>query len=295
MKQKLFFTFLLTCLFINVFSQDTINYAHYAGKYVVIQTNEGKELKGRVLELDKTSLGLYIEKTGMVYIQLENILNISEDNKLGSGRNSKDEVYATRYIFTPSYLRLEKGDNYGRLALWGAEMDYAISKSVTLGMMMSWLGSPMAINGKFAVPISKKIHIGFGCLFGWGGILAPPATVALPFGGITFGDTKSNLTFTGGYGISSFTGGNNLSNVGTQLAFSFSGMKKMKDGATLIFESVMIPYTPGSNNITFTLTPGIRFHRKYTRSMQVGITFMIIDGVIVPSPIPAISWFFKAF
>lgn len=278
-----------------VFSQGTIDFESYAGKYVIIKTKDGQEYAGRVLELDKQNIGISMEGTGMVYLVLADIQEITEDNKLGSGRNSKDEVYATRYIFTPSYLRLEKGDNYGRIALWGGEMEYAISKSMTVGMMMTWLGSPVGLNSKIAFPVSENVHLGLGVLLGWGGVLFPSGLVALPFGGITIGDTKANFTLSGGYGTSSFLNSLNVTESGRQPAFGISGMKKLPDGATLILESVWIPFIPGTNNLTFTLTPAIRFHRKNTRSLQLGLTLLMIDGEIVPSPIPAISWLFKAF
>lgn len=285
----------LFCLPTILYSQDTTNYEKYAGKFVYIKTIEGKEFSGRVLEMDSNSIGILLDNKEMLTLQKTEIATINFDKKIGSGNDKSHEVYATRYIFTPSYLRMEKGDNYGRIAIWGAELDYAISKRFTLGMMMTWLGSPMALNGKFAFPISEKVHLGFGCLLAWGGLFFPSGVAALPFGGITFGDARKNITLTGGYGISSFMDSFNSTQSGSQLAFAISGMKKTKDGATVVLESVVIPFVPGSNQPSIFITPALRFHRKNTRSFQAGVLFMMVDGKVVPSPIPTISWLFKMF
>jgi small nuclear ribonucleoprotein (snRNP)-like protein len=285
----------LCCLSTWVYSQDTTNYEKFAGKIVNIKTKEGKEFSGRVLELDKTNIGILLDNKEMLILPISEIATIDFDKKIGSGNLASHETYATRYVITPSYLRMEKGDNYGRFAIWGAELEFAMSKRFTLGMMMTWLGSPMAINGKIAFPVSEKVHLGFGCLLGWGGLLFPSGLTALPFGGITFGDARSNFTLTGGYGISSFLDAMNANQSGTQLAFGLSGMKKTKDGATLVFESIVIPFVPGSNQPSIFITPALRFHRKNTRSFQAGVLFMMVDGKVVPTPIPTLSWLFKMF
>lgn len=297
---KKYFYQLITILFLLfvpsfLYSQETTNFELYAGKFVTVELKDGKKISGRVLEIDQSSIGILTENKEMLTIPKLEIVTIGMDNKLGSGYDKSQEVYATRYIFTPSYLRMEKGDNYGRIALWGAELDYAISKRFTMGMMMTWLGSPMALNGKFAFPIAKKVHLGFGCLLAWGGLFFPSGLAALPFGGITFGDARKNITLTGGYGISSFMDSFNTSQSGSQMAFGISAMKKTKDGATVVLESVVIPFVPGSNQPSIFITPALRFHRKNTRSFQAGVLFMMVDGKVVPSPIPTISWLFKMF
>lgn len=302
---KILFRFLMLLVFVFgntiVFAQtDTTDYSKYAGKVVSIKLKNGTIYSGRILEVDKSEIGINDDKKGMTYIPLSDIDKITESHSIGSGNYSSDETYATRYFVTPNYLNMEKGENYGKFSVFGPEIQIAAGKRLTIGAMMTWLGSPLAVTAKISFPLSKKVHFGFGTLVGWGGILGPSAMTALPFSGFTFGDAKANISLSGGWGYSSFISestipGGTTTNAGQQPIFTLAGMKKNKDGVTLVFESVIVPFTPGNSQPIITFTPGIRFHRKYTRSMQVGLMFIYFDGKVQPYPIPSLSWLFQVY
>ncbi len=286
-----------------IFAQaDTTDYSKYAGKVVSIKIKNGTIYSGRILEVDKAEIGINDEKKGMTYIPFSDIEKITESHSIGSGNYSSDETYATRYFVTPNYLNMEKGENYGKFSIWGPEIQVAAGKRLTLGAMMTWLGSPLALTAKYSFPLGKKIHFGFGALVGWGGILIPSAVTALPFGGFTIGDAKANISLSGGWGYSQLsmntydpTGPTTITESGQQALFTIAAMKKNKDGVTIVFESVIIPFIPGNSQPVITFTPGIRFHRKYTRSMQVGLMFLYFDGKLQPFPIPSLSWLFQVY
>jgi hypothetical protein len=170
--------------------------------YVVLRNNNveyiGKILSddGREVLLETKELGkIYIPKTDIKSIKL---LDISKVTKLGDYRELGP--FTTRYQFTTNAFPIEKGENYTTINLYGPEVHFALSNRFSVGVISTWIASPMILALKYTIPTAnEKLNFGFGTLLGTSGYL----NQGRGFGGlhwamVTYGDRMNNITFSAG-------------------------------------------------------------------------------------------------
>jgi hypothetical protein len=155
--------------------------------------------------------------------------------------------------------------------------------------MTTWGAVPMIISSKYSYPINNKVNLGVGLLFGTGSWAFPEDAIALPFGSLTYGDRRKNLTMSCGYVAAwSWTGGGGTG----RTLFSVAGMSKVSSKISLVFDSFIVPGF-NDNDGGALLLPGIRLHTDITRAFQFGFGGLYMDGEFLPAPIPFIQWFKK--
>ena len=95
--------------------------------------------------------------------------------------------------------------------LYGPEVHFAVHKDFSVGVMSTWIGSPIALALKFTRGTSNpKINYGVGTLLGTSGYLNQGRGFGgLHWGMITYGDRRNNATLSVGYGY--FNDGNQYS------------------------------------------------------------------------------------
>ncbi len=269
-----------------------ISFDAYAGKFVRVTTNDGAVFEGQLLEIDLEKIGVLLETKVMEFILIKDIVEI-EASKKGKTRENGFEAYPQQYFWTPSYLSLPKGTNYMKFNLLGPEIHYAVSNRFMVGGAMTWISAPMLFSFKYSIDISKKIHLGGGGYFGWGSYLSFGDFVFMPNIGITIGSDNRNLTISYGQPLSpSLFYFSSEGNPIFPSVFSLSGLLKLKDGASLVFEA----HTGGTfSNGYFPFImfmPGLRIPKKSNRSFQAGLGIVVIDGKLINFPIPSLSWYF---
>jgi hypothetical protein len=113
--------------------------------------------------------------------------------------------FSTRYSFTTNALPIKKKDNYYMLNLWGPEFHVAVADNFNVGVMTTWIGSPLALAAKYSITTKNpKLNFSVGEIIGNGGYIDPSAFISLSFGNVTFGDRDKNLTLGVGYGYFDF-------------------------------------------------------------------------------------------
>jgi hypothetical protein len=118
----------------------------------------------------------------------------------------------------------------------------------------------------------------FGGLIGTGSWIEPTFALAVPYAALTFGDRKSNISFSGGYGAVFYEGDNN----GRGL-MSIAGMTKVSKKVSLVFDSFIAP--KGNNTEGFSiLIPGLRLQTDKNKTFQFGFAGLINDGQVAPIP-----------
>jgi len=205
-----------------------------------------------------------------------------------SGVYIPEQVFATRYFFTTNGLPIEKGEKYISFSLFGPDIQFGVGENFGVGILTSWFGTPIIGAVKYSIKLTEKNSLGIGSLFGIGSWAAPDFGLALPFVALTFGDRRNNINFSGGYG----TIWNNGSSAGNVL-FSIAGMANVGKKVSLVFDSFILPNS-GSNNTGFAvLIPGIRIQAQDNKAFQFGFTGLVVDGELIPAPIPMVQWYRK--
>lgn len=186
-------------------------------KYLIVK-NDGNEYVGLILSDDGREVLLQTQSLGNVYIPKSDIksirpLDLVEDVK--KGEFNSVGVFSTRYQFTTNCFPIKKGENYAMVNLYGPEVHFAVHKDFSVGIMSTWIGSPVALALKYTRGTSNpKINYGAGALLGSSGYLNSGRGVGgLYWGMVTYGDRRSNVTLSVGFGH--FSDGNKASYIQT--------------------------------------------------------------------------------
>jgi len=324
MKTSSFLTFLFfTLLSCQLFSQTTTDTTNNQKTYVVTKVN-GKKIIGTIISDDGREILINSTKIGKIYISKSEIIEINELN-LGQKDNSKkyeatyeDTMFCEKYVLNTSALPFIKKNKYWVLNLIGPEYHYAFSKHFSVGIMTLWYGFPSIVSAKYNFSIGSKLHFGLGTNIGTSGYLIKGAGF---LGNHTFtttiGSKKSNISFSGGY---LYFGRNDVSNnITTGLTFSLSGITKISNNSSFIFDSMLtmtqregkqtlystyysngnyytsnydVPYV---KNYTLSLVPSFRKQITEKKSYQLSIiNYIHINKYgYTTAPIPMVSWFYK--
>lgn len=198
-------------------------------KYLVIK-NDGIEYVGLILSDDGREVLIQTQSLGKVFIPKSDIksirpLDLAEDVKKGEFNSAG--VFTTRYQFTTNCFPIKKGENYAMVNLYGPEVHFAVHKDFSIGVMSTWIGSPLALALKYTRGTANpKVNYGAGALIGTSGYLnSGRGFGGLYWGMITYGDRRTNVTLSVGYGH--FNDGNNGTN--TQIIYQ-EGVYQAIDG-----------------------------------------------------------------
>ncbi|MFN5652523.1 MAG: hypothetical protein ACK465_02765 [Flavobacteriia bacterium] len=215
---KNFFFYLATfisvtfwCTALNAQTPNTASPSSDTTKYLIIK-NDGNEYVGLILSDDGREVLIETKSLGKIYIPKSDIksmrpIDYAED--VAKGEFSSAGVFTTRYQFTTNCFPIKKGENYAMVNLYGPEVHFAVHKDFSVGVMSTWIGSPIALALKFTRGTSNpKINYGVGTLLGTSGYLNQGRGFGgLHWGMITYGDRRNNATLSVGYGY--FNPGNN--------------------------------------------------------------------------------------
>ena len=218
---KLIFSLLIIIIGLcstNSFSQVTVDSTESEStsvekKYYLIIKNDGSEYYGYVLKDDGREVLIDTESIGKVFIKKSDIKEMrvvdppsatnGDKAKLANGDDLRDAgPFTTRYYFTTNALPIKKKENYALIHLYGPEVHFALTDNLSLGVMATWIASPIALAAKYSFNNSNTesdINFAVGAIVGSGGYLAPQAFGGLYFGTVTKGNRSSNISLSAGF------------------------------------------------------------------------------------------------
>lgn len=259
-------------------------------KMYLVTKNDGTQYTGKILKSDEREILLNSTSIGKIFIPKHEIKAIKEINAAdvnGKGYIGEDD-FATRHILTPNGHALGKGNNYAQLNLWGPDVEFGVGKKFTVGIMTSWLAIPLVGTAKYSFEITPKLHLGTGLLAGTLSWANPSGFGFLPYGALTLGDRKNNVTFTGGY-LTVGASGNSAS----QPLFSIGALARLSNKVTFVFDSFIVP--PAGEDVlnigtVAIFVPGLRFSGNPGKSFQFGFAGVSAGDQLIPFPFPVVSW-----
>lgn len=176
---------------------------------VRIETRDGNEYVGKIVEVTLDHIRLETQSLGMITISKNDIVNV----EAVSVTQIKDNVYwfdnpqATRYLWGPNGYGLKKGEGYYQ-NIWvlfnhfsvGVTDNFSLGGGVIPLFMFAGAATPVWITPKFSIPVTEnKLNVGVGGLFGTVAGLEETG-FGLAFGHLTLGPRDRNVTFGMGYG-----------------------------------------------------------------------------------------------
>nr|MBM3932373.1 hypothetical protein [Sphingomonadales bacterium] len=139
--------------------------------YFAITKDNGQEIIARIIRQDARELEV-ITKDGRTIIIPQHIVT---EIKAVDERFVKEGVdylgedpYRSRYVITTNGLPIRKGQNYGQFTLLGPEAHFHLTDRFGVGVMTSWLGTPLIGTVKYSKSINDNLHLAAGALIGTG-------------------------------------------------------------------------------------------------------------------------------
>ncbi len=240
------FLFLLVCLI------STISYTGYAQNagektdttMFVIKTVNGAEYLAKVLSddgrevfIETTTVGkLYLRKNEIISMQkVVNKQDVQEKIEAGNYQKPKspEDIFTTRYIFTTNALPISKGANYAMTNIHGPEIHFSVTDRLNVGIMTSWIGSPLILATKYTFKKSEsKLNFALGTLLGTSGFLYQGrGYMGLHWGTVTFGDRENNVSLSAGGAY--FNIGNEVSRITNKGYGIYNNVIEVSENQTL--------------------------------------------------------------
>lgn len=210
------------------YAQEVSDSTQVAKKYYLIVKNDGNEYYGYIIKDDGREILLETKSIGNIYINKSQIREIKEVEESkdsiskGSGEYSdlrEQGPFTTRYYFTTNALPIKKKENYALIHLYGPEVHFAVTDNLSIGVMATWIASPIALAAKYSFTNNNPdsdLHFSIGTIVGSGGYLAPTAFGGLHFATLTKGDRMSNMSFSAGFAHVNLNTGSGPTNLGSK-------------------------------------------------------------------------------
>jgi len=306
MKTILLFMTLMICSMISSvsFAQEKIlDPTADTSIYIKITMNNGMEYSGKILADDGREILFQSSTVGKIYLNKADIRLISELKETGVVLDKDYKIigpFTTRHHFTTNAFPVQKGENYMVYNLYGPEAHFAVIKGLSIGVMATWILSPVALSIKYTLPANlENLHFAIGTINGSSGYLnVGRGYVGLHYGTITLGQRGKNISLSGGYGyidlgfnrpfplkqagIISLAG---IISIGKKASFIFDSMiafgNHYREEYETFYDEYGYGYTMATGNyikgskITTLLMPGFRFQTSERRAFQFSLAGVI--------------------
>lgn len=277
-------------LFVFLFCFGAMNSAkaqdYDTSKTYLVTKNDGTQYHGKILKSDEREILLKTTEIGNIYIPKHEIKSIKEitSSDISTGEYIGDDDFSTRYFLTSNGFPLGRKNNYAQINLWGPDVEFGVGKNFGIGVMTSWLAVPVIATAKYSIELGKKVNFGLGVLAGTLSWANPSGFGVLPYGSLTFGDRKNNISLTGGAVTLGVDGESE-----TTPLMSIAAMARLSKKVTFVFDSFIRPGTNGAETWGLFI-PGLRFTSSPGKAFQFGFAGILADGEMFPIPVPMISW-----
>jgi hypothetical protein len=287
--------------------------------YRIIKT-DGDELIGYILEQNSREIRCYTNDRREIIVPQFVVSRIEKIDPKDLGKRGEyigEDRFSTRYFITTNGLPIKKGEHYMQWNLYGPDFQFAVGENLGVGIMTSWLATPIVGTLKYSLNSDEKVQFAVGTLVGSSSWMALSDNElnfggVLPFATLSTGNRQANAAFSGGYGLTWM--GSEYS--GRALA-SVAGMVKVSKRISLVFDSFLIfrgktkissewrsEYNPSTGQwVTvmvprlerkpgiYLLIPGIRWHQTDKKAFQFGFLGIYSDGEFLPMPVPMVQWY----
>lgn len=315
--------------------QSETNSSKKEGQLILVVMNNGEQIVGELLSDDGREVLLLTKNKGKIYlpkIDIKEIKEFKEEKRIVDGEYILEGSFTTRYAFTTNALPIKKYVNYAMINLYGPEIHFAVTNNLSLGVMTTWWGSPLALAAKYTIKTkNEKLNFAIGSITGAAiyHTIFNSAYGTLNWATTTYGNRINNISFSAGYIASKIDPDNNntlTSHISKGPMFSLAGIYKVGKNTSVFFDSMLADtkknqereiyiqttdqygyttYTPTivnelKENVSFFIMPGIRIQQTESRAFQFSCAGVVNysrtnNGSFskISFPIPMCSWLFK--
>lgn len=261
---------------------------------------DGHYFIGKILSQDEREIQMRVNGRGILFIPIYLVKSIeivdvaSLDDK---GNKILSDGQVTQYILNTSAIPLKRGQVVAGVNTIGPDLSVGLTDHLKFRFTTTWVGLPMMGNLTYGVKLRKNFHAQIGLMGGWGSWGLPEEGIVLPYLGLTFGQERTHLTLSAGYG--QYFGWNDVHNLPYG---AISGSLKLSDKLDFIFDSYLTAY---SYNVNWNSSNPSNTYMEYNGMGQIAVRvnynnrdFLQFGGGAVtvagePLPFPLIQYFHK--
>lgn len=204
MKNLITLSLILFCSSNFLFAQETDSDTSKIKPLQVVTTYNGHEYIGYILSDDGREILIETADLGKIYIpkfEVKSIVTVGEEKEIKYGEFRAASPFTTRYAFTTNALPINKGENYALINLYGPEVHFAVTDNFNVGIMSTWIASPMVLALKYTFKTkNEKLNFSLGSLLGTSGYLNSfRGYGGIHFANMTIGSRENNFTLGAGY------------------------------------------------------------------------------------------------
>ena len=171
---------------------------------IAVTLSNGNEYVGTIEKDDGREIYLMTNNMGGIFLlktDIRSMKPINAETQIVQGEIRDTGPFTTRYAFTTNALSIKKGENYAMLNLYGPEIHMAVSNQLSVGIMSTWIGSPLVLALKYTIPSNNpNLNFSIGNLTATSGYLQSFRGFGnLAFANVTLGNRLNNVTLAAGY------------------------------------------------------------------------------------------------
>lgn len=182
------------------------------GQTYTVETVGGTQFSGVLRAATEEALTFETRELGVVTVQRISLRQLTNQTPDQARRGFDYVGNSTHMFLAPTARNLHQGEGEVQVIdIFLADINYGITDNISVGLLVPvipFLGIPaLAITPKVSVPVSDKLRVGAGVLYGFTTGLGDGGgeSGGLGYGLATYGTADTNLTLGLGYG---FAGGN---------------------------------------------------------------------------------------
>ena len=188
---------------------EVIGHSEVIGQVYSVETIGGTQFSGTLQAATDLTLTFETKELGLITVQRANLRQLMSQTPEQARRGFDYVGNGTRMFIAPTARNLYQGEGYVQaIDVFLLGINYGLTDNISVGLLVPvipFLGVPaLAITPKLSVPVSDKLHLGVGVLYGFAtGLAGGSGSAGVGYGLATYGSADTNVTFGLGYGFSS--------------------------------------------------------------------------------------------
>jgi hypothetical protein len=178
------------------------------GQVYSVETAGGTLFTGTLRAATEEALTFETKELGLVTLRRANLRQLSSLTPTQVRRGFDYAGNGTRMFIAPTARNLHQGEGELQVIdIFLMSLNYGITDNVSVGVLVPiipFVGVPfVAVTPKVSVPLSDKLRVGAGVLYGFSLGFEGNGSAGVGYGLATYGSADTNVTFGLGYGLGS--------------------------------------------------------------------------------------------
>ncbi|MBM4177721.1 MAG: hypothetical protein FJ211_00085 [Ignavibacteria bacterium] len=175
-------------------------------KVVEIEKNDRTIIVGRIISNDAKEV-VILTAGGHLYVPKHEIRRIGASTAAPQAMQYEEmgqAPFGSYYGFTQGALPHEAQQGHLQITPVSTDFELYLTDRFSVGIMASVIAAPIIGRTSYTFSSSDDLHLAVGGFAAWGGSVARNNAIMMPTISVTKGDSRNNVSFSAGFGYSTF-------------------------------------------------------------------------------------------